>query len=201
MILWHCFGLRSASRYQSDFIGNKVLEESIGHVEHGSELDAWWATTEIPLIKTHEHHIDDNRPAIYVVRNGCAACVSLWEFYGKTVTLEDIISGEHFFGSWSAHLNAWKPWERPGTLLLSYEEMVANLPSVLERLSQFLGVNIRSDKIPNRDSIASMDGRWVRMKGDWRTVMNDAQLTLFEHVNGVMMRQLRYITDRTHMYA
>ena len=32
-ILWHCFGLRSASVYPQDLGGNRALEGYVGHIE------------------------------------------------------------------------------------------------------------------------------------------------------------------------
>ena len=37
-VLWHCFGLRSASLYPEDLGGNAALKSYIGHVDH-SELE------------------------------------------------------------------------------------------------------------------------------------------------------------------
>jgi len=80
------------------------------------------------LIKTHKYPSDTKR-AIYVIRDGRAATASLWNFYRRRIRLESIIEGRTSFGTWSAHVNAWNPTERPNTLLLRYEDMEADLPA------------------------------------------------------------------------
>lgn len=191
IVLWHCFGFRSASVYPNDLGGNKELERQVGHIEHGADGQIRFPSTGLQLIKTHEHPLDDN-PGIYVVRDGRAACLSLWHFYNKALPLEAIIAGKHRFGTWCNHLTAWKPWERRDTLLLKYEEMTAGLRSVLAELSRFLEHKIIADQIPSRDSLAAMDGRTVRKKSDLHEIMTDHELELFDQVNGKMMRKMGY---------
>lgn len=196
-ILWHCFGLRSASPYPEDLGGNKDLKNYIGHLDI-SELEFVGPDQQIRfpgnamlLFKTHQL-TSDNNPAIYVVRDGRAACVSLWQFYRGQVSLEAVIAGQHIFGAWANHLAAWKPWERPNTLFIKYEEMTDDLPHVLEKISVFLKHDIVKNEIPDRDTVASLEGRWVRSKSDWRSNMSDTQLEIFDKINGEMLRKLGY---------
>ena len=81
-ILWYSFGLRSASIYPNDLGGNRALEEYVGHIEHGPKMQMQLQENGAQLVKTHECATDNN-PAIYVVRDGRAACVSFWKFYKK----------------------------------------------------------------------------------------------------------------------
>ena len=191
-ILFHCFGLRSASLYPDDLDGNKNLEKHVGHIEHGLDGKINFPTGSKPLVKTHEHP-NDEKPAIYVVRDGRNVCMSMWHFYKKEMSLESIITGRNKFGSWSAHLEAWHPWDRPGTLLLRYEDMVNNLPGVLEQLHRFLEHEVVAGTIPERQDIAAIDGRHVREKNAVRD-LPDEYLGLFNLVNGEMMRRLGYYT-------
>ncbi len=196
-ILWNCFGLRSASPYPEDLGGNKELKNYIGHLDN-SELEFVGPDQQIRfpgnamlLFKTHQITSDDN-PAIYVVRDGRAACVSLWQFYRGQITLEAVITGQHGFGTWANHVATWKPWERPNTLFIKYEEMTGDLPRVLEKISVFLKRDIVTNQIPDRDTVASLEGRWVRNKSDWRLNMSDTQLEIFDRINGDMLRKLGY---------
>ena len=148
----------------------------------------------IPLIKTHETPKDETA-AVYIVRDGRAACASLWEFYGRKLPMEAVISGQHRFGTWAHHLSAWRPWERPKTLLVKYEETLSDLPIILEKISKFLNREIINHKIPERDTVASVDGRWVRKKSDWRKSMTDEQLELFHKTNKSMMIKMDYEPD------
>ncbi len=189
-VLHQCFGLLSASVYPNDLGGNKELESYVGHIEHNANGTAHFPS-DVTVIKTHELPHDE-RDAVYIVRDGRATCVSLWEFYGRRLPLEAIISGQHRFGTWANHLSAWRPWSRSNTLLVKYEEIPGDLPMVLERLSQFLNREILHHEIPDRETIASVDGQWVRKKSDWRESMTDEQTELFYKINGRMMEKMGY---------
>jgi hypothetical protein len=129
-ILWQCFGLRSFSIYPNDLGGNKELEDYVGHIEHDPDGLVRFPSNAIPLMKTHDHPTHSH-PAIYVVRDGRAASVSLRQFLGERQPLKAVIAGQHRFGTWSDHLTAWRPSIRANTLLVKYEDMTSNLPHVL----------------------------------------------------------------------
>ncbi len=63
---------------------------------------------------------------------------------------------------------------------------------VLEKLSAFLDAKIVKRTIPDRDTVASVDGLIVRKKTDWRDVMTRKNIKLFRRTNGKMMRKLGY---------
>ena len=189
-VLWHCFGLQSASVYPHDLNDNKELEEYVGHIGPDSRGRLRFPSG-LALFKTHEPP-PDNSPAIYVVRDGRAASVSLWEYYNRNISLEDIIAGKHRAGTWSKHLLAWKPWKRRSTLLIKYEDLLDNLPVGLEQLKRFLGREIISMELPDRNKLSDIDGRWVRKKTDWQTEFNDAAMRLFNKTNRKMMQKMRY---------
>lgn len=197
-VLWHCFGLRSASLYPEDLGGNKELKRYIGHVDQselefvGPDRQIRFPENGIPLFKTHEYSSDAN-PAIYVVRDGRAATVSLWQFYREKLPLEAVIAGQHRFGTWSRHVAAWRPWERPHTLLVRYEDMTADLPRVLEQISAFLKRDILTDRIPDRETVAGLEGRWVRTQSDWKSKIPDVLLERFNIINGDMLRKMGYL--------
>jgi hypothetical protein len=68
-ILWHCFGLPSASLYQRDRLVVQALEDYVGQVEiaPGNKV--------IQAVMTRLYPAHDP-PAMYVVRNGRAAGVA-----------------------------------------------------------------------------------------------------------------------------
>jgi hypothetical protein len=191
-ILWQCFALRSASIYPTDLGGNRKLEEYVGHIEHGPDAQIRFPENGIPLFKTHEH-AEDKNPAIYVIRDGRAASVSLWKFYDKSLPLENIIEGRHRFGTWSDHVRSWNPWERPNTLLLRYEDMRENLAGVLTVISKFLGRNILRESIVDRDTVVKQDGRWVKSESDWRSDLSGVLLERFNEINKDMLTRARYL--------
>lgn len=122
------------------------------------------------MVKTHERPKGPEK-AIYVVRDGRAASVSLWEFYDRKKSLSNVISGQHRFGTWSDHIRRWRPWERPNSHFVRNEEILSDMPKLLRDLSEFIKVEPISDKIPDRYTIASVDGKWGRKKSMWEEII------------------------------
>lgn len=193
-ILWHSFGLRSASVYANDLGENKRLWDFVGHIEPGPDRQIKFPETNMPLLKTHEYPPNSD-PAIYVVRDGRAACSSLWKFYnehGVPSSMPDVIEGRHRFGTWANHVSAWRPWEREKTLLLKYEDLKCNLQSVLGRLSGFLQRDIVNFHIPDRSTIAEIDGQWVKSETSWEKEFNKEHIQRFNEINGEMLKRMGY---------
>jgi hypothetical protein len=191
-ILWHCFGLRTASIYPKDLGGRRALEEYVGHVEHGPQLQDRLRESGIPLFKTHELPKDGN-PAIYVIRDGRAACVSLWRFGNKKIPLDAMVEGQHRFGIWADHVRAWNPTRRPNTLLLRYEDLRADLPAGLDRIGRFLDRAVVSERLPDRDEIAASDGHWVRKESSWQTELAGPALARFNEINRDVLQAFGYL--------
>ena len=191
-VLWQCFGLPSASYYRNDLEGKTALEEYVGHIEWGPNNEVWFPEDSIPLVKTHEYPSDE-MPAIYVVRDGRAASISLWEFENRVFPLRTIIEGGLRYGTWANHVQAWKPWERPNTLLLKYEDMIGDLPAAMEKISVFLKRDILKKSIPDRSVIAAADGKWVKHKKSGLEIkMTDETLERFYQLNGEMLKKMGY---------
>ena len=156
-ILFNCFGIKTASIYPNDLGGNKILENFVGHIEHSQNKTITFQKGSIPIIKTHKLNKDDNR-SIYIIRDGRAASVSLWNFYNKKIPMKEIILGNHPFGTWKDHLISWNPLKRPNTLLVRYEDILVNFEYVLSSIETFLEKNVISKKLPSRDIVATFDG-------------------------------------------
>ena len=178
-ILFNCFGIKTASIYPNDLGGNKILENFVGHIEHNQNKTITFQKNSIPIIKTHKLNQDENR-SIYIIRDGRAASVSLWNFYGKKIPIKDIILGNHPFGTWKDHLISWNPLKRPNTLLIKYEDILCNFEYVLNSIETFLEIKVLSKKLPSRDTVALFDGRWVRSKTDWKEKFSGDELNLFK---------------------
>lgn len=191
-ILRQCFGLRSASIYPNDLGGNRALEDCVGHVEHDPGGKIFFPDAAGPhLVKTH-HRPGSPERAIYVIRDGRAATVSLWNFYRRTVPPEHLIEGRIQFSTWSDHVRAWDPLRRPGTLLLRYEDMLTDLPRVLSCIHEFLGCPILGTRIPDRRTMAGYEGRWVGTEGAAIEDLSPAQLRRFMEINGEVMAEYGY---------
>ena len=191
-ILYHCFNLKTGSVYTNDLGGNIELENYVGHIEQNEDRSIAFPEGSLPIIKTHTFH-KGNNPVIYVVRDGRAAAVSLWEFTNPKVSMTNIIQGKHKFGMWCDHIESWNPISRPNTLLLKYEDILNNFDGVLFQLSTFLNQDIISNELPSRDAIAGNDGKWVRKKTDWRSVLSEADLKIFNEINQTSLEQFGYI--------
>jgi Sulfotransferase domain len=191
-VLYHCFGLRSGSIYPDDLGGNAELERYVGHIEHDSPGKIVFPEGSLALLKTHRLPSVPN-PAIYVVRDGRAATASLWQFYDKKVPLEQIITGNTPWGTWSNHVAQWQPWQRPETVFLKYEELTGDLPGVLRKLAAFLRREPIATAIPKRDEIVAVDGRWVRKPSRWQEVLPAEALDLFYRHNRPMMEKMGYL--------
>lgn len=191
-ILWNCFGLKSGSIYPNDLGGNRHLERTTGHIEHAGNTISFPTTQKIHLLKTHER-ASDSRPAIYVVRNGQEATLSLWEFYDRKIPLDVLIRGNHQFGTWSDNLLSWQYPTRPNTLFLRYEDLVAQTEQSLEDISVFLQSEIIQKEVPARAAIAKTDGRWVRNAGEKNpNHMTDDLSALFREVNATGLKLTNY---------
>ena len=190
-ILFNCFGIKTASIYPNDLGGNKILENFVGHIEHNQNKTITFQKGSIPIIKTHKLNQDDNR-SIYIIRDGRAASVSLWNFYGKKIPIKDIILGNHRFGTWKDHLISWNPLKRPNTLLIKYEDILCNFEYVLNSIETFLEIKVLSKKLPSRDTVALFDGRWVRSKTDWKEKISGEELNLFNKINYPVLKEFGY---------
>ena len=124
-ILFHCFNIKTGSLYYDDCYGNKELSNYVGHLEHknrSTTLEIDFPKDQIKILKTHSLH-NDNRKTIYIIRDGRASLVSLYEYYGKKFSLKTIMEGKTIYGKWCDHIDFWDPLYRRDTLLLSYEEL------------------------------------------------------------------------------
>lgn len=189
-ILWHCFGLRSASVYPKDLGEDNSLGRLVGHVELNE--GGTFGLNEPRLIKTHNPPQDLNK-TIYIVRDGRAAIVSLWHFYKCKHLIKDLIDGQHRFSTWTRHIQVWDPWLRPNTLLLRYEDIVSDLQNVLDSISVFLNVPVQSSSVPSREEMSALDGKLVRKKSLWQNDLKGADLRRFMVVNEGMMARLGYL--------
>lgn len=190
-ILNHCFGLKSASICGGDLGRNAALESYVGHYDHSLPGVIAAPPGQKLIVKTHAPPPDDG-PAIYVIRDGRAATASLWQFLGQSVSMRAVIAGDTDFGTWSDHLQAWDPRNRPDTLFLRYEDFADKPAATIRRIGEFIDAPVISFNIPSRDKIAAADGRWVRKQSRWQEVMRPGDLVMFDRVNAEAMRDYGY---------
>jgi len=94
------------------------------------------------LIKTHEAPLDNN-PCIYLIRDGRNAISGLARFWGKAV--HKIITGEESspFMDWTTHYRVWRPYERPQTLIVHFEDMVKQPDAEAARISEYINMPVK----------------------------------------------------------
>ena len=191
-ILYQCFNIKSGSAYKNDLGGNLILENYVGHIEQNKDRSITFPEGVLPIIKTHGP-AKNNFSTIYVIRDGRAAAVSLWEYYNQKTSLLDVIEGNHKFGIWSRHVESWDPLSRPNTLLIKYEDIILNLDLVLIQISDFLDQEIINNKLPSRDSIANNDGKWVRKKTNWKLKLLGRNLDRFNEIDKKSLEKFGYL--------
>jgi hypothetical protein len=190
-VLYQCFGMRSASIYRDDLGGQKGIEELAGHIEHAADGRLDFGDQPLQLIKTHAVPFD-GRPAIYVLRDGRDAVVSLYHFLHERHALSDIVEGKNHFGSWGDHVTAWQPLKRPNTLLLRYEDLVNDLASCVGQIADYLQLTPTATTMPPRDELAKLDGHWIRPESAEKQPLDGPVLQRFWEVNGPVMQEFGY---------
>jgi hypothetical protein len=203
ILLRQAFGLETFSIHPKgddrDFGDDEWIRDVVGHVsEQDPEqlLKIAADSKDLVPIKTHQGPSDDS-PAIYVVRDGRAATISFYHYSqdrNQAVALSQLIDGVPFCGSWSSHFRAWSPLSRPNTLLLRFEEMVADTQDAINRISEFL--NIR----PTGKYDLSFDQLHARSPEFFRSGSNSSNISeLSDHAgrflvrHGEVMAELGYI--------
>ncbi len=132
-----------------DILKNKDLARVVGHV--ANPFGNWKEFHEqasnrsrLTFVKTHDLPEDDSK-AIYIVRDGRAAIASYHHYLknyarGHVPSLAEIIVGAVSFGSWSSHIEAWHPQNRPNTLMLRYEDLCIQPEREIQKISEFIGL-------------------------------------------------------------
>ena len=193
-LLWSCFRLQSGSIYPDDLLKKQGVAGRVGHYEGASSGLFSPDFLRLPLIKTHEWPTDD-RKAIYILRNGVAACLSLSEYLraaGYDVSLDDIIAGRHHFGSWSGHVLAWDPQARSNTLFLRFEQLTEDFAGTLARLSEFLGIQPVSTVPPQLMEGVGSGPQWLSPNRTPKHSLTDAQAAAFDALHGETMVRFGY---------
>lgn len=194
-------GLQFAFGPKSDAWAGRYTKEPEAALAELDEADEWYA------LKTHEWPTDD-RPAIYIARDGRDAIGSLSRFWGVPVpSLLDAVSVRHehricgmlagvggaSFGSWSSHFLAWDIENRPNGLLVKFEDILSRPEEIAYDLSIAFGWE--------------RTGQWVdrfdEHKDQWRELFDDKNdehrhsmapevEAMFWRLHGPVMRHLGF---------
>lgn len=143
---------------------------------HGSDLHFQFKGR-CPVVKTHK--FDEEFPRdfkLYVVRDGRDVCVSLYHYFqkywpSKATSLDAIIRGESYFGSWSEHVRSWRD---SGAFLIPFLGK--------EVLKGWLGED-EDGSPPSFHELHSADPNFFR-SGKPQYELSDRQLQLFDSLHG-----------------
>jgi Sulfotransferase domain len=210
ILLNRAFAIKTLSLYddRSDIGARPALSNVVGHRAHGmhSKQFRQYASRsdKVFMVKTHEQPNDEAK-AIYVVRDGRAAVISFFHychyFFPNRPLLSDVITGKQWPGAWSSHVDAWVLSRRPNTLVIRFEDLIAENTLPLRRIANFLDLpepqSVLVDfaelhkEFPIFFRCGSNETNIAELKGD--------NLNLFWALHGKTMEQMGYsnhIADR-----
>jgi len=200
IILQNCFHLPSFSIYRVE--GDSHPDPSADALEDAPVLPLNWReclkdSGDLPpvMIKTHDPPAD-SAPAIFIARDGRAALHSYYHYHKKFAfeqpTLTELIAGACQFGSWSQHYWAWHPRNRPRTLLLQYDELVAHPEAVIPRLAAFLNLPATAAGLPGFQELQKRSPAFFRRgkNSDFLTEWSPVHMALFNQLHATAMQDL-----------
>lgn len=204
LMLKQVWGISTCSMYddRDDIGANPAVAQCVGHQFLGGKFDDAYKSmhdsTELFCVKSHDVPIDQSK-SIYIVRDGRGASYSYWHYqrdHGQLqgeATLADTLIGFTPFGSWSDHLDAWEPLQRPNTLTLRYEELVVEPDQQIERIADFLELRPLRPWKNDFDALHRLDPRFFR-EGSHAPPpkFEEAEESLFWLLHGAWMTRLGY---------
>ena len=202
ILLHESFAIKSyslAGTREQDVAGEAV-GQVVGHVntDWSNELSAAASlSSERYFVKTHEEPTSPTDRCVYVVRDGRSAVLSYYhylrEFDRLDVSLDDVIDGRVYAGSWSDHYLRWQPRDRPNTLFMRYEDITFDPESAVKELADFL------DLTPHRMTATDFDRLHRLHPTFFRVGSNAANIAAlgsaeprFRQRHGAVMRELGY---------
>lgn len=198
VILAQCFGLPTAAVYSDRLGGNAHLHSLTGRIAPTPDGVIDFGDAPVRILKTHGRPQDGGK-AIYIVRNGIDATASFHDHGKRQIPVGNLISGRPGLPPWGGHIAWWQPRTRPRTLLMRYEDIVADMAGSIDIISGFIDVEPRSHTIPSRDELAAVDGKWIRSaNAPDRTTLSPTEIEHFWQVNGPTMREYGYSRDATY---
>ena len=184
MLLLSLYGWKTHAGYDPVFVSLEA-SETVGHVVLREPLEALDADDRVHFVKTHDLP-RDNRPAIYLVRDGRDALVSfarylrsfpqarppvrraaaaLRSFVGGDdsfdAELRRLIESRRPFGGWSHNVLAWTDGRHRGrTFPIRYEDLRADPHGWVQRGLEAVGV--RADPRPGATlpDFSALQAKW-----------------------------------------
>ena len=158
------------------------------------------------VVKTHEMPRDDT-PAIYLVRDGRDAVVSLARFItasGSSGTRYDypglvrhLLESPGSYGGWSRHVRAWTSRRAP-TAVIRFDDLIARPAIEMRRALTEIGLALpetQRSNLPTFGDLHELGPEFFRRgrTGAWRDEMPYELHLLFWRRHGAAMRALGYV--------
>ncbi len=204
-MLYRHFGVRTFSLYDdhTDIGADAKLAELVGHRSHGMKpqdfVEMASPRTRRFFVKTHGPPGNREDKAIYVVRDGRAATVSYFHYNRDIlkwqVSLTQVLTGDAWAGSWSGNVRDWVFSERPNTLVLRFEDLVARKAGSLERIADFIALPILAREGIEFADLNAANPAFFRKGSNASNAaeLDDASLKLFWSLHGETMVRLGYV--------
>lgn len=204
MLLFNEWGLKSDSPIHGDV--------EAGFCEPGSKNIATHMLPGVAVPWFDASECDD-WPAIYILRDGREALVSLWHacckgFGGDVkpiqphLTLADVIRGEVWFGGllvcpWWHHVRAWQhhlQGLRDNSIIVRYETLLTDRPAAMRQIGDALGLEPTGNEFPDFEFFRKQSPERFRAGTNetWKTEMTGDDLDLFWSIHGDTMRECGY---------
>ena len=206
-MLWRVYGKESYSKYNdiTDIGGSAKTAEAIGHVNYDDEWpmakQRMQNSEQVFFIKTHEPPEDDS-DAIYIVREAAASIVSNYHYWkdirDEHFKIDDLISGlSGPFLSWGSHLDEWRPTIRKQTLLIKYEDLIAEPSIQLKRISEFTQMRSKKRWKNEFETLRVINPKFFRrgkIEID-KKELSQTQLRLMKNLHSDWMVELGYLSE------
>ena len=205
MVLWRCFGQRTYSIYDDpeDIGADESLSNLVGHRPHAESPVEFAAraksSEDLFLVKTHAPRPTSREKAIYVVRDGRAAMVSLRNFdsrYGRRpLSLHEIALGDAWVGSWAANVEAWGLTGSDDILVVHFEALTCGESTTLSRIGEFLQLEQREPFDINFDDSRSISPKFFGVGENEPGIQEVGETcpNLFNAINGSAMVRMGYL--------
>jgi len=211
VLLNSVFGIKTYSIYddRSDIGADKKLSDVVGHefLPAGFNLEQARASEQTYFIKTHdgpENSRDDK--VIYLLRDGRESTLSyrryLMDYHGQSNSLRDMLRGQALFGAWGQHVSAWNPGGRENTLLVRFEELIADPQASADAIGEFTGLKPVAREIPTFRELQEKGPQFFRSgKTDsWKNEYSQSDHYAFWLKNHEQMMKYGYSVDMPELF-
>jgi hypothetical protein len=209
VLLFEVFGIASFSRYAPAATAPARVSLRVRPEEPEPGLEALRDDPDVHVVKTHEP-AEDDRPAIYIVRDGRDALVSHahyvvsydWEVPEAqqadrfVEALDLLIDTDTSFGGWGGNVTAWLDRRAP-TTVVRFEDLVASPVAAIQQALAAVDIPRRERQESGLPAFAELQRRFPRYFrrgriGAWRDDMSEVQHARFWQRHGGAMRRAGY---------